>query len=162
MTTIINLYGAAHGIGTTTTAVLTAKALEGQALLFAASDAAWLGLDFTEHQFGNTLVTLGSADVLIFDRGIIPAMAHAGKRIIVTDDSFKSLHAIVALGEESASFDGAILIRRPGGVLRSAEVEHVLNGVPILAQLDHSPLIARWCDAGLVAHKHLVGLEILG
>lgn len=47
---------------------------------------------------------------------------------------------------------GIVLVREPGRALTRTDVEHVL-GVPVTAELDVDPIVARAVDAGLLAAR---------
>ncbi len=51
-----------------------------------------------------------------------------------------------------ADLDGLVLVIEPGRALDARDVEHV-SGRPVVAIIDHTPVVARTVDAGLLMHR---------
>ena len=51
-------------------------------------------------------------------------------------------------GHPEAQIDGLVVVSEPGRALDARDVEHV-SGRPVVAVIDHTPVVARTLDAGL-------------
>ena len=51
-----------------------------------------------------------------------------------------------------AHLDGLVVVSEAGRALEARDVEHV-SGRPVLAVIDHTPVVARTIDAGLLVHR---------
>jgi hypothetical protein len=51
-----------------------------------------------------------------------------------------------------APLDALVLLSEPGRALDARDVEHV-SGRPVAAVIDHTPVVARTIDAGLLVHR---------
>ncbi len=51
-----------------------------------------------------------------------------------------------------ADLDGLVLVNEAGRALDARDVEHV-SGSPVVAIIDHTPVVARTVDAGMLMHR---------
>ena len=85
---------------------------------------------------------------------LIDELVAAGRSVLVTRPCYLALRRAVHQGVVA---DGAVLVREPGRSLDRRDVSQVL-GLPLLAQVDLDPAVARSVDAGLLtrtAHRAL-------
>ncbi len=86
---------------------------------------------------------------------LLDELAAAGSSVLVTRSCYLALRRAVRQGVVA---DGAVLVREPGRSLDRHDVTQVL-GVPLLAQVDLDPAVARSVDAGLLTRTAHRGLE---
>jgi Mrp family chromosome partitioning ATPase len=81
--------------------------------------------------------------------------AAATTSLLVTRPCYLALRRAVALALRPS---GVVLMREPWRALEGHDVEEVL-GVPIVAEVDHDPAVARAVDAGVLANRLPRGLR---
>ena len=75
----------------------------------------------------------------------------AGLRIgVLRGPDYLGLRTLCEHAEDA--LDGLVVISEPGRALEPRDVEHV-SGRPVLAVVDHTPVVARTIDAGLLVHR---------
>jgi len=86
---------------------------------------------------------------------LVDELVAAGRSVLVTRSCYLALRRAV---HQRIVADGAVLVREPGRSLGRRDVTQVL-GLPMLAQVDLDPAVARSVDAGLLTRTPHRALE---
>lgn len=111
------------------------------------------GLDAPPERWAALASALVASNAVVVDAGTgAPPgelQAAATHSLLVTRPCYLSLKRAVALPCRPT---GVVLVDEPGRALRARDVEHAI-GVPVVAQVDLDPTVARAVDAGLLASR---------
>lgn len=103
-----------------------------------------------DERWGDLVTALVELGPAIVDAGTgepPPALVPAGAQsLLVIRPCFLALRRATHLSRPPT---GVVLVREPGRALRARDVEHAL-GVPVVAEVDVDPAVARAVDAGLL------------
>lgn len=86
---------------------------------------------------------------------LVDELVAAGRSLLVTRSCYLALRRAV---HQRVVADGAVLVREPGRSLDHRDITQVL-GLPMLAQVDLDPAVARSVDAGLLTRTPHRALE---
>lgn len=81
--------------------------------------------------------------------GLVAELGRSGRSLLVTRPCYLALRRAVATDVVA---DGVVLVQEPGRSLDRRDVADVLS-LPVLAQVDLDPALARSVDAGLLARR---------
>jgi len=154
------------GVQQRSVVVLVVDAGDGVSLLPAGSSSV---APWSEERARSLARTLASHDVhVVVDVGrrggpsvgqaheaLVDELVAAGRSLLVTRSCYLALRRAV---HQRVVADGAVLVREPGRSLDHRDVTQVL-GLPMLAQVDLDPAVARSVDAGLLARTPHRALE---
>jgi len=107
---------------------------------------------------GHVVVDAGRSDGPSVGRShqvLVDALVAAGQSVLVTRPCYLALRRAV---HQRVVADGAVLVSEPGRSLDRRDVTQVL-GLPVLAQVDLDPAVARAVDAGLLTRSAPRSLE---
>ena len=100
---------------------------------------------------GHVVVDAGRRDAApeVADDDLVAALCRRGRSLMVTRPCYLALRRAVSAG---ATADGVVLVTEPGRCLDRRDVTDVLS-LPVLAEVELDPAVARSVDAGLLTRR---------
>ncbi|MGB3411947.1 MAG: hypothetical protein WBA45_12215 [Microthrixaceae bacterium] len=85
---------------------------------------------------------------------LVESLQSAGRSIVVTSSCYLALRRAIRMNQPA---DGLVVVSDPGRALNGRDIADLI-GVPLVAQIDRDPAVARSVDAGLFLRRPSRGL----